>query len=193
MRPSKREELIRGALLIFYNEGFHATGMDRVAAETGVSKTAIYKHFRTKEDLILATLRLRDETFRYWFFSRMEKLSPEPLGQLLAMFDALEEWFETDDFQGCMFVKAASEFQNISHPIHQQSAEHKRLLERHILKLAKNADITNPESMARQLLLLKEGAIVSAQLRHTQHPARDAKAVAIKLLDTSLIGQRHGV
>ena len=185
MRPSKREELIRGALLVFYREGFHVTGMDRVAAETGVSKTAIYKYFRTKEDLILATLRLRDETFRYWFFNRLEDISSEPGGQLLAMFDALEEWFDTDDFQGCMFVKAASEFQNVSHPIHQQSAEHKRLLERHILKLVKNAGIENPESIARQLLLLKEGAIVSAQLGHTAHPAQDAKAVALRLLETN--------
>ncbi len=182
MRPSKREELIRSALVVFYREGFHSTGMDRVAAETGISKTAIYKHFRTKEDLILATLRLRDETFRYWFFGRMEKLSPEPLGQLLAMFDVLGEWFSTEDFSGCMFIKAASEFQSITHPIHQQSAEHKRLLERHIEKLAKEAGITDAIGLARQLLLLKEGAIVSAHLGHTTNPARDAKKAADALL-----------
>ncbi len=185
MRPSKREELIQGALSVFYREGFHATGMDRVASETGVSKTAIYKHFRTKEDLILAALRLRDETFRYWLFGRMEKISPEPSGQLLAMFDVLEEWFTTDEFQGCMFVKAASEFQTLSHPIHQQSAEHKRLLERHILRLTKAAGITNPSSVSKQLLLLKEGAIISAHLGHTAHPAQDAKNAAAKLLEQS--------
>ncbi len=182
MRPSKREDLIRGALVVFYREGFHATGMDRVAATTGISKTAIYRHFRTKDDLILATLRLRDETFRYWLFSRMKEISPEPAGQLLAMFDALEEWFGTEDFQGCMFIKAASEFQSTSHPIHKQSAEHKRLLERDILKLTEQTRAKDAPGLAKQLLLLKEGAIVSAHLGHTQHPARDAKSAAAALL-----------
>ena len=185
MRPSRREELIRGALLLFYREGFHATGMDRVAAEIGISKTAIYKHFRTKEDLILATLRLRDETFRYWFFNRIEELSSDPAGQLLAMFDALGEWFKTPDFKGCMFVKAASEFQSRSHPIHLQSAEHKRLLERHIQALAKKAKVKDPAGLAKQLLLLKEGAIISAQLAHTPTPAHDAKDAAATLLSSA--------
>ena len=61
MQQTKRDELVRKALDTFYRNGFHATGMDMIASETGVSKTSIYKHFRTKEDLILAVLRLRDE------------------------------------------------------------------------------------------------------------------------------------
>lgn len=185
MRPSRREELIRGALLVFYREGFHATGMDKVAAEIGISKTAIYKHFRTKEDLILATLRLRDETFRYWLFNRIKEISPEPAGQLLAIFDALDEWFKTEEFQGCMFIKAASEFQSKSHPIHLQSAEHKRLLERHIEELAKKTKVKDPAGLTKQLLLLKEGAIVSAYLAHTPKPARDAKNAAATLLSSA--------
>ena len=64
MRPTKRDELISKALGAFYRTGFQATGMDRLAVETGVSKTSMYKHFRTKEELILAALRLRDEQFR---------------------------------------------------------------------------------------------------------------------------------
>ncbi len=64
MCPSKRDELLQKALKIFYRAGFHATGMDLFAAETGISKTSMYKYFRTKEDLILAVLRPRDENFR---------------------------------------------------------------------------------------------------------------------------------
>ena len=127
MRPSKRDELVRKALDIFYREGFHATGMDRLAAETGISKTTMFKHFRSKEELILAVLRLRDQDFRNWLFRRMEQAGP-PRAQLSAMFDALSEWFEKPEFRSCMFIKAASEYPDPDHPIHAQAAEHKRLL-----------------------------------------------------------------
>lgn len=183
MRTTKRDELVRKALTAFYRNGFHATGMDMLVAETGVSKTSMYKHFRTKEDLILAVLRLRDEQFRNWLYRRMEELADTPREQLVAMFDALGEWFQEPGFRGCMFIKASSEYQDATHLIHRQSAEHKRLLEVHIADLACKAGLREPETAARQLLLLKEGAIVTAHLGHTENPAQDAKEAAIRLLD----------
>lgn len=182
MRPTKRDEIVQKALEVFYQNGFHATGMDTIVAEIGISKTSIYKHFRTKEDLILAVLRLRDEHFRNWFFRRMEELGDTPRKQLLAMFDALEEWFDEPGYRGCMFIKASSEYQDSSHPIHEQSADHKRLLERHVTDLAQQAGYQEPASVARQLLMLKEGAIVTAHLGHTDKPAQDAKAAAFEIL-----------
>ncbi|MEM7225762.1 MAG: TetR family transcriptional regulator [Pseudomonadota bacterium] len=183
MRPTKRDELVQKALQAFYRNGFHATGMDMLVAETGISKTSMYKHFRTKEDLILAVLRLRDERFRNWLYRRMEELADTPRGQLIAMFDALEEWFGEPGYKGCMFIKASSEYQDASHPIHGQSADHKRMLERHITALAERAGLSDPGAIARQLLLLKEGAIVTAHLGHTKDPAQDAKAAAIQLIE----------
>ncbi len=181
MRPSKRDELVRKALEIFYREGFHATGMDRLAAETGISKTTMFKHFRTKEDLILAVLRLRDEQFRGWLFRRMADAGP-PRAQLSAMFDALGEWFARPEFRSCMFIKAASEYPDPTHPIHAQSAEHKRLLFLETERIARAAKADDPPALARALLLLKEGAIVTAHLGHEANPAGDAKAAAEALL-----------
>ena len=181
MRPSKRDELVRKALAIFYREGFHAAGMDLLAAETGISKTTMFKHFRSKEELILAVLRLRDEQFRNWLFRRMEEAGA-PAAQLRAMFDALGEWFAEPRFRSCMFIKASSEFPDPAHPIHQQSAEHKRLLFLAVEKLAREAGATDPAFLARALLLLKEGAIVTAHLGHEEDPAADAKAAAGTLL-----------
>ncbi len=182
MRPTKRDELVQKALKAFYRNGFHATGMDMLVTETGISKTSMYKHFRTKEDLILAVLRLRDEHFRNWLYRRMEALADTPGQQLIAMFDALEEWFDEPGYKGCMFIKASSEYQDADHVIHQQSADHKRMLERHMTELAEKAGLTDPEVLARQLLILKEGAIVTAHLGHTDNPAQDAKAAAMQLL-----------
>ena len=188
MRPSIRDELVKRATQVFYQRGFHATGMDTLVAETGVSKTAMYKHFRTKEDLILAVLRFRDETLRNWLFRRMEELADTPLGQLRALFDALGEWMAEPGFQGCMFIKASSEFQSAEHPIHQQSAEHKRLLKRHFSALAKAAGAEDPNQLANQLLLLKEGAIVAAHMKTSQNPALDAKQAAEVLLLAAIKG-----
>lgn len=187
MRPTKRDELVQKALQTFYRNGFNATGMDMLVAESGISKTSMYKHFRTKEDLIIAVLRLRDENFRNWFYRRMEELGSTPRDQLIAMFDALEEWFSESGYQGCMFIKASSEFQDASHPIHKQSADHKRMLEDHMIRLARQADVSEPELLARQLLLLKEGAIVTAHLGHTENAAQDAKAAALRLIDASAL------
>lgn len=182
MRPSKRDELVQKALGIFYRNGFHATGMDMLASETGISKTSMYKHFRTKEDLILAVLRLRDEKFRNWFVRRMETLGETPKEQLFAMFDVLGEWFEEPGYRGCMFIKASSEYQDINDPIYTQSADHKKQLCTYLTQLAKQAGAAQPGVLARQLLLLKEGAIVTAHLRVSATPAADAKDAAKILL-----------
>lgn len=186
MRPSKRDELVQKALAAFYRNGFHATGMDMLVTETGVSKTSMYKHFRTKEDLILAVLRLRDEQFRNWLFRRMEELADSPRGQLVAMFEALAEWFSQAGYRGCMFIKASAEYQDVGHPIHAQSAEHKRLLNNRVTELAAEAGADDPDGLARQLLLLKEGAIVTAHLKNTQNPAADAKQAALVLIAQEL-------
>ncbi|MEL6617959.1 MAG: TetR/AcrR family transcriptional regulator [Pseudomonadota bacterium] len=182
MSQNKRAELIRRALLLFYRNGFHATGMDLVAKETGVSKTSIYKHFRTKDELILAVLRLRDENFRNRLFRRMEELADTPKAQLLAMFDALEEWFLEDGFKGCMFIKASAEFQEQDNAINAQAYAHKRMLVDHFEDLAAKAGADDPHALARQLLLLKEGAIVIAAMSHSESAAQEAKSVARLLL-----------
>lgn len=186
MRPSKRDELVRNALTVFYRDGFHATGMDTLVAETGISKTTMFKHFRSKEELILAVLRLRDENFRNWMIRRLKDLVPEPARQLLALYDVLAEWFDEPDFRGCMFIKATSEFQDPAHPIHAQSAEHKRLVFQAVAAIAKQAGAPAPEDLARQLLLLKEGAIVASQMGYEADPAGDAKRAAKTLIEHAL-------
>lgn len=182
MSHNKRDDLVRKALLVFYANGFHATGMDKIARETGVSKTSIYKHFRTKEDLILATLRLRDEQIRNRFFRRMAALADTPKAQMLALFDAIEEWCAEPGFQGCMFIKAAAEYQSISDPINVLSMEHKRLIEAHLHDLARDAALPEPAVIARQLILLVEGATVLATMSHSAAPAGEAKIAARALL-----------
>jgi AcrR family transcriptional regulator len=190
MRQNKRDELVRKALDAFYKNGFTATGMDMLVKETGVSKTSMYKHFRTKDELILAVLRLRDERFRDWLYRRMDELGGDtPRGKLIALFDALREWFGETYFQGCMFIKASAEFQKEDCPINMQSAEHKRILLDYFTTLCSAAGAQNPRDLAYQLLILKEGAIILAAMKHTTEPALHAKLAAQILLSAALDGK----
>ncbi|HFC05112.1 MAG TPA: TetR family transcriptional regulator, partial [Rhizobiales bacterium] len=176
------DELVEKSLEIFNRNGFHATGMDMLAAQTGISKTSMYKYFATKEDLILATLKRRDEKFLHWFISRVEERATTPQDRLLAMFDVLGEWFAQPEFSNCMFIKATAEYLSRDHPIHQQSARHKKQKLAYITRLVKAARYPNPTITARHLMLLIEGATVTAHIGHAKNPARDARQAAQNLL-----------
>lgn len=186
MSASKREELVQNAMKAFYHGGFHAVGMDRLAKETGVSKTAIYKHFRTKEDLILAVLRLRDEQFRNWLVRRVEALGTSPREKLLAVFEALGEWVTEAGFRSCIFHKAASEFQDRDDPIYITAVEHKRLLLNFLRSLTKELSVKDPEALARQLYILQEGQVVLANLHDPVQVTSDVRAAARRLIDATL-------
>lgn len=183
IRPTKRNELVEKATTTFYRNGFQATGMDRLVAETGISKTSIYKHFNTKDDLIVASLQLRDSFLRDWLFGRIKQLAATPREQLIAMFDALDEWFRQPDFYGCMFAKACSEYQDPEHPIHREATKHVDRVSNQLAIIAEQAGLNGPDQLARQLALLKEGAVVLATMGKGNRPALDAKMVAIQLIE----------
>ena len=181
-RASKRDHLVDTALTLFKRHGFHATGIDRVIAEAGVARMTLYNHFKSKDELILAALRRRDETFRNWFMRRVEDAADDARGRLLAMFDALGEWFATEDFSGCMFINASAEFAEGEDPIHRTCAEHKALMLDYIEALAKDSGAARPRALAASLFLLMEGAIVTAQVMGRRDAALAARRTAEVLL-----------
>ena len=90
----RREQLIDTAIDLFAKHGFHATGIDRILAVSGVSKKTLYRHFRSKDELILAALRKYDGLFRNNFMREVESRGTTPKERLLAVFDAARAWFE---------------------------------------------------------------------------------------------------
>lgn len=186
MSISKKPQLLEKALVAFNKGGYQAVGMDRLAKETEISKTSMYKHFATKEDLIVEVLNLRDEKFRNWFVRKIEELAETPVERLLACFDALDEWFCEDDFNSCMFIRASCEYPSPNHPIHKASEKHKRLLLAYVIGLAEQAGAKDPGCLARQLMLLKEGAIVSAHISGPDGVAQSAKQAAEVLVEKAL-------
>lgn len=177
MRPSKREEIIGQALTLFYRYGFHATGVDFIVQKTGISKTTIYAHFSSKDDLICAVLARRDGDFRQWLAQRVNTLADTPIDKLYCIFDALDEWFEQPEFSSCLFIKAASEYQDRNHAIFQQAQQHKSALVKYFMALSQEAGLENAETVANNLLLLKEGAIIAAHFKLMPKPGAHAKGM----------------
>jgi len=175
---SKREVIVSTALELFYQHGFHATGIDKIITQAGVSKKTLYNHFTSKNELILATLRLRDELFRNNIMRETEQLASTPKTRLLSIFDAHATWFNSKTFSGCMFINAAAEFSPQQDPIHIMCAEHKKLLRDYIENLAKQAMLKEPSLIASQINLLLEGAIVEAYVGNNKQAVYIAKNMA---------------
>lgn len=182
MSSNRRDHLIDTALDLFYREGFHATGIDRILSKSGVAKMTLYNHFKSKDELILAALRRRDETFRNWFMRAVERRARSPRERLLALFDVLGDWTREPGFSGCMFINAAAEYGDCDHPVHAIAAEHKRLMIAYIRGLAEQAGADAPERLAERLDLLMEGVIVIAQLCGKADAADTARGAAEVLI-----------
>ncbi len=187
-KSAKREQLIETAMRLFYTDGFNATGIDRIIAEAGVARMTLYKHFKSKNELILAVLSRRDKEFRDWFEISIEARARRPQDRLLVMFDVLHEWFEGKAFpgmvfSGCAFINACAEFSDPENPAHQIAAEHKGQLLNYITRTARQARASAPDELARQLMLITEGAIVTMQVCGDRKAAKRAKQIAARLIE----------
>ena len=180
---SARDRLIDTALDLFARDGFHAVGIDRILAEAGVAKQTLYHNFASKQDLMLAAVRRRDETYRRWMARETQRLAPEGgSARLLAVFDALADWIESEDFRGCIFLKACAEYSEPDCALHRAVAEHQRLVLQWMTQLAAEADLPEPETVAGEIYLLAQGAVVLGAAQDPAAPARAARRAARRLL-----------
>jgi AcrR family transcriptional regulator len=174
MAESTRQRLINTAQAMFYTHGFHAVGLDRILADVGVTKTTFYNHFESKDDLIVAVLKEHDaqETSRF-LEAIEERAAGDPRGQILAMFDLLEEWFAESDFRGCMFINAAAAFPALNDPIHIVASEHNAHISECIRQLAEQAGAEDPAELADKIMVVLTGSIV------TRHASLNPGAASI--------------
>jgi AcrR family transcriptional regulator len=183
MRRSEiRDHLLETALRLFNQHGYHATGIDLIIAEAGVAKTTLYRHFESKEDLILAVLERRDEEDRAAMRTFVEKHATDPVERLLVTFDCLETTIRDKQFRGCMFVSAAGEHKDTVDPVFRAALMHKRLVLAYFEELAHAARFAEPRRIATEINLLHEGAMAVAQMTRIAEPVRQAKRMAGHLL-----------
>ncbi len=165
MATDTRHNLIRTAHDLFYCEGFHAVGLDRILADVGVTKTTFYNHFASKDDLVLEVLRWHDRWWQETFRQILRRHGGDtPRGQLLAVPDALAELFDSSQYNGCIFINVAVQFPQPHDPAHLLAADHKRAMEDLLREIAGYAGADDPALFSKELSLLMEGAYVTQQV-----------------------------
>jgi AcrR family transcriptional regulator len=157
-------------------------GIDRVLAESGVGKASLYRHFASKDELVVAVLRRRDETWRTWLRDAVAERGVPPEEQPLAVFDALAERFARDDFRGCAFINTMVETADPDSPAYRVAAEHKRKLTDYLDGLVARAGRPDHRALAARLVLLVDGAIVTSLRERTPDAANTARGIAALLL-----------
>lgn len=184
-RVGARERLVEAAGRLFGEVGIRAAGIDRILAEAGVAKMSLYKHFKGKDELVVAALERKDQLFRETF-EAMVGSRQDPRAKLLGVFDALGKWFERPDFRGCLFLNAAAELVEPGCPGREAIAAHKSWVLGRLRVLSADAGVPDPDAFADRLMLLFDGAIARAYVTGDPGVAEHGKAAAASLLDCAL-------
>lgn len=182
-KSDARQRLIETAETLFYAEGIHAVGIDRIIAEAGVAKMTLYNHFASKDDLILAVLQYREEQVNKMFAKSIERHVRRGMSRLEAFFAALKDWFKSKGFRGCSFINASVELADAQHPAAEFAAAHKVKFHGMLEEIvAETVGAKRAKSLAPAISLLVEGAIVGAAMEQSTRPADVARDGALSLI-----------
>ena len=158
-----RDRILESAYELFSRRGIRAVGIDEVIERAAVAKATLYRHFASKDDLVLAFLQRREQV---WTRERIEAQARArggtPEEQLLAIFDVFDEWFREEGFDGCSFINVLLETADNEHPVGRASVEHLENIRAILRSLAEEAGLRDVDGFARKWHILMKGSIVSA-------------------------------
>jgi AcrR family transcriptional regulator len=180
--PGTRERILETAYELFSRRGVRDVGVDEVIEHANVAKATLYRHFPSKDDLVLAFLERREELWtKGWVEAEARRRGATPEEQLLGIFDLFDEWFRRDDFEACSFVNVLLEM-TPAHPLGQASVRHLENIRTVVRTLAEEAGLRNPGEFARSWHILMKGSIVQAS-EGDRDAARRAKEMAALLVE----------
>ncbi|MGH3669107.1 MAG: TetR/AcrR family transcriptional regulator [Pseudonocardiaceae bacterium] len=175
------QRLLDAAEHLFYERGVQAVGVDAVVARAGVATKTLYAHFGSKDGLVEAYLRRRDQRWLNWLRDAVDTVEPGP-ARVFAVFDALGQWFAQPNYNGCAFINIAGELA-ASPTARSIARDHKVALRALLLDVAAGAGVTDHTTLADRLMLLVEGAIITAHVEHDGAAAERARSAAAALLE----------
>jgi AcrR family transcriptional regulator len=184
---SARGRLLNAATHLFCKNGINATGIDAIIDEAGTAKTTLYKLFGSKTNLVHAVLESEGRQWREWFIGSIEAGGGDPQTKLARIFPALKRWFGEERFYGCPFINAVGEHDKDAKQFRAIAMRHKKVVLAHIEKLAGEMGAVEPESLAHQLALLIDGAIVAAMVSRDPGVADTAAIAAGNLFGPSKV------
>lgn len=184
---SARDRILKSAAHLFYLEGIRSVGVDAIAERAGVTKKTLYYHFASKDDLIAAYLTQRDPP-NLAAFARWLRASEGPLPDRIAgVFVGIETAARHPKWKGCGFLRTVAELANLpGHPARQVAAAHKKKVEGWLTDLFREAGLTAPEPLARQIAVLIEGAFSAILVHRDPSYAQTAGQAARTLVAAAL-------
>lgn len=182
----KKSSILHTASNLFAQYGYHNVGVDRIIAESGVAKKTMYSHFSSKDLLIEDVLHRRMESVHEAIDSAIKRHA-NPSDKLKAIFEWHHAWFQDPEFRGCMFMHAAAEFGDPSNRIHRVAEAQKAQLTDQIKDILHEAGYRSAAStkLSKALVMLLDGAIVSAEVSKNYRAAREAWSIAQALLEAN--------
>ncbi|SHM59849.1 transcriptional regulator, TetR family [Roseovarius pacificus] len=157
-----RERILQSAYRLFSSRGTSQVGIDTILADSGCAKASLYKHFRSKEELVLAFLEMREDVWTHdWLEAEVRKRTAEPAERLLAIFDVFDEWFRKRDYEGCGFINILLECE-MNSPIHRAAARHLANIRSIVSGFAQDAGLERPQQFSEMWHILMKGSIISA-------------------------------
>lgn len=178
MATHARERLLASAERLFYAEGIRAVGIERLLADSGVGRASFYRHFPSKDDLVLAMLSGYDQRFRTWLAGAVAGTTDDPA----SLFDALATRFDDAAFRGCASIRTMIEFVDPDDPLHRAAVAHKVAVLADLDAWLATAGRADHAALAEQFLLLIDGAIVNTLREPGPTPALQARRIATALL-----------
>jgi len=176
-----RERILTTAHQLFYRDGIRATGIDSVIERAQVTKVTFYRHFKSKNDLIVAYLGYRHERWMGWFTAALQRHG----GTLQALVPTMAEWFRSPEYRGCAFINGVSEIAPALPEVTEITRRHKADMRKAIAALLPPG--RQRERLARSFALAVDGSIVQAQFRgDTEGVIRDLRQLV------RAVGGEHG-
>jgi AcrR family transcriptional regulator len=180
--PEARERIVDSSYELFSRRGIQAVGVDEVIENAGVAKATLYRHFPSKDDLVLEFLERREQLWTHDLVEAGAKSrGSTPEEQLLAIFDVFDEWFRREDFEACSFISVLLEM-GPEHPAGRASMRHLENIRSMVRELAEEAGLRDPASFASSWHILMKGSIVSAAEGDVE-AAHRAQSMARQLID----------
>jgi AcrR family transcriptional regulator len=177
-----RQRLLTAAYELFARQGVQAVGVDAIIERSGVARQTMYRHFGSKQDLVLAFLARREELWTYgWLAAEVRRRTDDPRERLLTIFDVFDEWFRRDDFEGCSFINVMLEHPDPTDALNRAGVAYLAGIRAFLEDLARQAGIADAEGFARQWHILMKGSIVAAA-EGDRDAARRAKRIGETLL-----------
>ena len=186
-RPaSLREHVLDVASRLFYEKGVRNVGIDEIIKESGVARMTLYNNFGSKDQLVKEYLNRTSERFLTEYREKIDRAAAQPSDRLVAAFSVLDEWFSSPDFRGCWITNATVEMPKHDGPVREARESYHAALRELFLDLARDAEVSDPEELVEQLLVIQRGAIISALLESDPAASERASRVAKRAVEAYL-------